>query len=295
MSRAKIIALIRARRSQGITRRLPRAQHPTLIAVEYYKAIHPLLVRARELVDSELMPLLGGLLEESREARGDAGPLATMTLEKFMLWEFRTDAGGKKVNETMGRISKKYFEQFRPQRLEEIASRFANRTNDFQRAQFQAQSRAALGVDLYAGESWLAPRVADFVAENVALITSVPNQYFDEIEKAVTAGVRNGVRHEELAAQISERFGVSESRAKLIARDQVGKFYGEVNKVRQTKLGVERFIWRTSGDERVRDEHVELDGQSFKWSDPPDEGIPGHPINCRCYADPDFTSLLEDL
>jgi SPP1 gp7 family putative phage head morphogenesis protein len=45
----------------------------------------------------------------------------------------------------------------------------------------------------------------------------------------------------------------------------------------------------------VRPEHEVLDGVVFEWSDPPSEGIPGEPINCRCTAEPDVQSVIDAL
>jgi hypothetical protein len=58
-------------------------------------------------------------------------------------------------------------------------------------------------------------------------------------------------------------------------------------------VSASRFVWRTSRDERVRDEHDDLDGESFAWESPPAEGIPGEAINCRCSAEPDFSEVAE--
>jgi SPP1 gp7 family putative phage head morphogenesis protein len=128
----------------------------------------------------------------------------------------------------------------------------------------------------------------------VALIKSIPQQYFGDIEKRITAGVRSGTRWEDLAQELQDRYDVSESRAALIARDQVGKFYGELNEVRQTALGVKSFIWRTANDERVREEHADLEGETFDWDTPPSEGIPGEAVNCRCFAEPVLDDLLSE-
>lgn len=78
------------------------------------------------------------------------------------------------------------------------------------------------------------------------------------------------------------------SRAKLIARDQTSKMNGAFNQARQTSLGIDRYVWQTSGDERVREEHQANDGQVFSWNDPPATGHPGEDINCRCVAVPYF-------
>ncbi len=44
-----------------------------------------------------------------------------------------------------------------------------------------------------------------------------------------------------------------------------------------------KYIWRTVGDEKVRDSHAELDGTVRDLSDSPD---PGEDFNCRCWAEP---------
>jgi SPP1 gp7 family putative phage head morphogenesis protein len=95
---------------------------------------------------------------------------------------------------------------------------------------------------------------------------------------------------------LEERMGVAESRANLIARDQVGKLFGQLNEKRQTELGVTGYVWRTVHDNRVRELHEDRDGQHFDWNDPPeetpDDGHPGTPIQCRCYAEPDLTEIF---
>jgi SPP1 gp7 family putative phage head morphogenesis protein len=95
-------------------------------------------------------------------------------------------------------------------------------------------------------------RLEAFAAANVQLVKKVPQQFFDEVGTRVVQASAPVERAEDLQQDIEDRYGVSESRARLIARDQVGKLYGELNKARQQDLGIERFTWRTVGDERVR-------------------------------------------
>jgi SPP1 gp7 family putative phage head morphogenesis protein len=94
------------------------------------------------------------------------------------------------------------------------------------------------------------------------------------------------MRYEGLADEIKAIGDVTDSRAKLIARDQTSKMNGAMTMLRQTSLGISRYIWQTAGDERVREEHADLDGQAFAWDAPPSEGNPGEPVNCRCVAIP---------
>ena len=123
---------------------------------------------------------------------------------------------------------------------------------------------------------------------NIELITSIPEQYFEKLGDAVGKNMERGMRFEDLAKEIERIGDVTESRAKLIARDQTSKLNGAMTQIRQMSLGIERYVWQTSGDERVRDAHADLDGREFRWSDPPAEGHPGEAVNCRCVAIPVF-------
>jgi SPP1 gp7 family putative phage head morphogenesis protein len=104
-----------------------------------------------------------------------------------------------------------------------------------------------------------------------------------------------GRRVEDLRDDLIGRGNVSESRAALIARDQTLKLNSFLNQAHQNENGVTRYTWSTSGDERVRDTHAELDGDDFEWGSPPmiDRGDgtsealnPGEDYQCRCVAIP---------
>ena len=60
---------------------------------------------------------------------------------------------------------------------------------------------------------------------------------------------------------------------------------GLINQLRQEDLGIERYVWRTQGDGKVRESHAALHGQTFEWSEP-DAEHPGQAHNCRCWAEP---------
>ncbi len=76
-----------------------------------------------------------------------------------------------------------------------------------------------------------------------------------------------------------------ENHANLIARDQISKLNGQLNKTRQTSAGISKFVWRTQQDDRVRDEHEALAGKTFGWEEGAGGLIPGEPINCRCWGE----------
>jgi SPP1 gp7 family putative phage head morphogenesis protein len=166
-----------------------------------------------------------------------------------------------------------------------------------QRAQFTRQLRQSIGVNVIGSEKKVKPTLERFAKENSKLIKSIKTDYIKQVEQVVTQAVVSGERAETLEKKIRERGKVSDKRAKLIARDQVGKLTGQLDKVRQQGLGLTGYIWQTVNDNRVRELHEDRQGKHFNWDDPPsktpDDGPPGEPINCRCYAEPDVESLLQ--
>lgn len=127
---------------------------------------------------------------------------------------------------------------------------------------------------------------------NVGLITSIDSRYFDDVQRVVQETLERGLPTEKLREHLQERYAVSESRARLIARDQLSKLNGEIARERHKQIGVTQYLWTTSGDERVRDRHKELDGTLQRYDDPPiindqgDRGHPGDDYQCRCVGTP---------
>ena len=158
--------------------------------------------------------------------------------------------------------------------------------------------RSSLGIDItgtFQRSGALQEEMNRAIQANVALIKDIPDKFLEKLKQTITNGVQEGARHESLISDVEDLLGVTESRAELIARDQVGKLNSDFSRVRQTSLGIEEYEWSTSGDERVREEHADLDGQVFRWDSPPDpDGHPGMAINCRCVAIPIFRTEEEE-
>ena len=270
-----------AARRQGLRvprRALPRQQQPDLIRGHYSIELKYALAPMKRITEATLFPLLPRLLEQVQRNDG-----------------VRHDVGEVSRGRAAVEAAQSHFmSNFR--NLTPLAQGVGRATSDFERAQLSRQLRAAVGVEVPIKDKSLGPRLERFTEQNVSLIKSIPSRYFAQVEKLVIDGVSEGRRWESLASDIQERFDVAESSANLIARDQVGKFFGELARVRQTELGIRGYIWRTMHDEKVRPEHAALDGDSFLWSQgDPEEGHPGEAINCRCFADPDLEAVLGSI
>lgn len=154
---------------------------------------------------------------------------------------------------------------------------------------FMAAAKRALGIDLAAvvHDEDIAGYIETAVARNVSLITGFSDDLVKRIEQTVYENSIAGNTVATLKAKLKEQFGISDRRAALIARDQIGKFNSDLNRIRQTQAGVTIYEWMTSRDERVRERHRKLDGKEYKWGEATgaEEGLPpGQPIRCRCVA-----------
>jgi len=160
---------------------------------------------------------------------------------------------------------------------------------------------------------WLSVEIRSWARENANLIESIPEQMLTQVEGIAQRGLRGGVSGRDIAKEIRGRFGVTESRARLIARDQVSKLNGQITKARNERLGVDMYIWRTSEDERVRESHRVMNGRLCRWDDATVysddggetwmsrssiggyEGHVGEDYQCRCGSSPQLDAVLDRL
>lgn len=137
--------------------------------------------------------------------------------------------------------------------------------------------------------------LAEFAAkkrnENIALVENAHRVYAQQVRQLFEDPANLGMRVETLRDRLLERGDVSKSRAELIARDQTLKLNGALAQEQMKNAGVEAYTWSTSLDERVREEHQVLEGQTFTWDSPPSPGHPGEDYQCRCVAIP----VIEEL
>lgn len=194
------------------------------------------------------------------------------------------------ITNVRARWSSSAFQAFANQ----IATRFvqtSNRTN-------ARKNGTDLGINVYSETPELVDNIRLSIAANVSLIESIPEQYLTQVESIVMTNARAGGRPSAITKQLSKQFGITERRAKMIARDQTAKLTGDLNRIRQTAAGFPFFLWVDSDDERVRDrhefltEHVTAYGKGvYRWDNPPlSVGgvpiIPGSDYQCRCIARP---------
>ena len=166
-----------------------------------------------------------------------------------------------------------------------LASEFTSRVDTSTRTRFINSIRESIGVDVnrIVVNEGIEDILVASTRKNVSLIKSIPEKYFDELERIVFDNTIRGSNADSMIDQIVKLNGSTENRARLIARDQTSKLNAALNQKRQQNLGVEEYVWRTAGDSDVRDTHSKNNGKVFRWDSPPaDTGHPGEDPQCRC-------------
>lgn len=217
--------------------------------------------------------------------------LATDDSTKPELATPKRDALGEDLAVVINGIKVQFLRELTDAELRAALQNLGLEASDFNLNQINRLYRTVTEIDVFQDEPFLQSQIEAYVEQNVTLIKSAEERYFTEIQNEIFSGARQGLSTKDISARIQKRGDVAKSKADLIARDQVNKLNGQLSKLRQTSIGVEKYIWRTSLDERVRPEHRVREGQIYSWDEPPGDGHPGEPINCRCYAEP----ILEDL
>jgi SPP1 gp7 family putative phage head morphogenesis protein len=118
------------------------------------------------------------------------------------------------------------------------------------------------------------------------------------LRKDVQKHIFAGNRYEHMIKTIKTSYGVSENKAKFLARQETNLLMSKFKETRYAAAGVKEYRWQTvvgSPNHPVRPAHKSLNGKIFAFDNPPvttapDEPArrnnPGEDYNCRCTAIP---------
>lgn len=285
---AKRKAQHKGRRGRKPSTRVRRPIPPKALERKYRKKLQPYLDAMRALVQIMLLPRLPGIMAHVKLLRGDT--ILNPIVDRLVAI-MHNDGPLEDAEAIFDRMRARLEQSWGDQELADIARELGTDVVSYATDQLRAQLGDALGESPFlAVTPGMDLAAKGFVKDNVRLIQSISEKYFGDIETLVNDAVRSGSSTADLAAalydDIDGRFDVSESRADLIARDQISKLNGDIAQAQQTDLGIIQYIWRTSLDERVRESHAILEGETFDWDDPPEVGHPGEDFQCRCTAEP---------
>ena len=131
----------------------------------------------------------------------------------------------------------------------------------------------------------------DIVYRQIQLMKSLPLEAADRVRKiqqrAIQATIQ-GERPDALYEMIMQSGDVAASRAKMIARTEIGRATGALTQARALAVGSEGYWWRIEGA-GTRPSHKEMRDKFVYWHNPPTlDGMTGHAgclPNCKCWSD----------
>jgi SPP1 gp7 family putative phage head morphogenesis protein len=264
---ARLLAQAKPTGSRAISReRLLRGTQPSMADDMWYRA------RLRELVRR-----LDGASVEAID-------------ELHSVWPHVHDASPRNADQIIARAAAKFGDiSFTARRIATGAIRRNLKTTD-QRLTESIRTSTGLDISGLLHSDPMTGVMQRALRANVDLITSIPQQHFERLRKAIDDSFTAGQRWEDLATSVKEIGGITDRRARFIARDQTGKMSAAFNEERQTSLGIEEYIWQDVGDGRVRPSHAAMNGRRCRWDSPPSvDGENVHPreaAGCRCGALP---------
>jgi SPP1 gp7 family putative phage head morphogenesis protein len=247
---------------------------PRSVEAAYLRGLKRITNQLQNRVNAQLLPLLAGLEPDyvKDSPRAVAWALISRTIDKLAQQAIAEAA------------------QVR------IVERMVTSTEGFNRRAFIKDINDAVGVsfqNIITAEGAQGAMTAS-VAENIDLIQTIPDQYHARLKKFIGRGIRKGDDFFSLRREVLRIGHSSEARARFIARDQVAKLNGKLTQLRQSRVGITHYFWRTSLDERVRETHEAKEGDRFAWANPPaDTGHPGQDFQCRCFPEADLSPLLQ--
>lgn len=139
-------------------------------------------------------------------------------------------------------------------------------------------------------------KIADEYTNNMRLdIKGWTEQEVVKLRKKVRKVAMQGGRYENIIKTIERSYGVSQNKAKFLARQETNLLMSKFAESRYRDAGSTEYIWQTvigSPKHPVRPMHKALKGTRQNWKNPPivnkkgDRKHPGEDYNCRCKARP---------
>lgn len=140
-------------------------------------------------------------------------------------------------------------------------------------------------------------KIADEWQNNMNLwINDFAEEEIPKLRAQVQAHAFSGGRYGDLVKTIQKSYETTAKKAKFLARQETNLLMAKYKETRYTKAGVMEYRWGCvigTPSHPVRPDHRALQGQIFRWDDPPitdqktkARNNPGQDYNCRCFAKP---------
>ena len=124
---------------------------------------------------------------------------------------------------------------------------------------------------------------------NADLIRTIPEQYLADVRALVEESLFRGRDLTGLEANLVDRYGITERRARMIAKDQSNKATQGLARLEAEECGITRAVWQhVTASTHPRPSHELMSGTEYDiaqgcWDDTVGRHIqPGELINCNC-------------
>lgn len=134
----------------------------------------------------------------------------------------------------------------REARVSAAARKAGRDAAEHQRKQLGRQTKAALGVELPTQDAKVPTMVERFVERNVSKVEALAGKTLSDAQDIILRAFERGTPAEDVAAEISARFGIAERAARGIAANQLTNLTAQVRRERHLELGITTFRWRNS-------------------------------------------------
>lgn len=166
----------------------------------------------------------------------------------------------KLLRHALQSLAKKWIDRFVLQSVPTATEFTAKTTSAVDRSLLASARKDGMTINMQWTPAMLEKQEA-VIAENVALIRSIPAQYFTEVESMVFRSLAKGgdrkTLSDEIEASFGKRLGITRRRAEFIARDQTRKASSALSSARQQAAGITEGEWIHSGGGSVpRHSHV---------------------------------------
>jgi SPP1 gp7 family putative phage head morphogenesis protein len=188
------------------------------------------------------------------------------------------------------RVRRKLTKQFPDDRLEEMAKKITEKVNKRNQDVFYNAAKRRIGIDkaeLEATEG-LTYQINAYQLETAQWIKKMRDETLQNWTANTLRDMAEGRGIDDIMEQFDGMVEQRKNHAQMVARTQISTFNSLATKARARNLGIEKAIWITSEDERVRNCHAERHGREFNLA----EGLysscdgktllPGVDYNCRC-------------
>ena len=204
----------------------------------------------------------------------------------------QTDAPGTDLRVKINKLKQMYAKRFTKKMAKNLAVNVYNRADNYS---YNNMKGAINTLDIDLAKSLKDSGLTDFaniaIQNQVNLINSISEEYFDKVEKIVYNGVMNGEDFDKLGEKIRKATGATAKRAKFIARNETSSLNSMISRKRAENAGITEGVWIKTKPNKTknyspRESHNRANGKTF----PLDKGLkvdgeyiyPSQLIGCTC-------------